>query len=266
SGGCGKTFTLNVLIKKLYAKYGKTQIGVTSSTGLSALNIGGITLHSYTNIGIMDKSFEEIIKFIKENNFYYNRWINTKILIIDEISMINSDTFDFIDQIAREIRKNKKPFGGIQLVLSGDFLQLKPVKGNYAFESKVWELVVEKYVMLKTPYRQKDKYFIDGLNKMRFGEIDSEFYDYIIRLARPIKYNDGEEPTKLFATVNEVEICNRNKLNDLSGKNLLFEAEEWSVAKNNNSRNQKPTHEELIEWLDKSTLSETRINLKIGAQ
>ncbi|CAG8755821.1 10437_t:CDS:2 [Cetraspora pellucida] len=93
-------------------------------------------------------------------------------------------------------------------------------------------------------------YFIDGLNRMRFEEIDLGFLKYIKSLTRLIKYNDSEEPTKLFATVNEVEICNRNKLNDLSSKNLLFKTEEWSVAKNNN----------------KSTLSETRINLKIGVQ
>ncbi|CAG8836978.1 5363_t:CDS:1, partial [Cetraspora pellucida] len=161
SGGCGKTFTLNVLIKKLYAKYGENKIGVTSSTGLSAMNIGGITLHSYTNIGIKDKTFEEIISLIKNNDYYFNKWINTKILIIDEISMIDAETFDFIDQIAQEIRKNKKPFGGIQLVLSGDFLQLRPVRGKYAFESKVWDSVVEKYVMLKKPYRQTDTDFID---------------------------------------------------------------------------------------------------------
>ncbi|CAG8834499.1 24854_t:CDS:1, partial [Cetraspora pellucida] len=108
--------------------------------------------------------------------------------------------------------------------------------GNYAFESKVWDLIIEKYVMLKKLYRQKDECFINGFNKMRFGEIDLDFLKYIKSLARLIKYNDGEEPTKLFATVDEVEICNRNKLNDLPGKNLLFEAKEWSVAKNNSSR------------------------------
>ncbi|CAG8822208.1 7841_t:CDS:2, partial [Cetraspora pellucida] len=192
SGGCGKTFTLNVLIKKLYAKYGENNIGVTSSTGLSAMNIGDCMRNS----------------------------------------------------------KNKKLFGGIQLVLSGDFLQLRPVRGKYAFESKVWDSVVEKYVMLKKPYRQTDMDFIDGLNKMRFGEIDLDFLEYIKSLSREIKYEDGDNPTRLFSTVRQVEICNKNKLNDLPGRIIIFKAEEWSVAGKNN----------------KSTLSESTLNLKIGAK
>ncbi|CAG8637772.1 12728_t:CDS:2, partial [Cetraspora pellucida] len=172
-GGCGKTYTLNFLIKKLHLKYGKSKIGVTSSTGISALNIDGTTLHGFTKIGVMDKPFDEIIEIIKEKNFFYNRWLNIMILIIDEISMIDVKTFEFVDHVARVIRENEKPFGGIQLVLSGDFFQLKPVKGEYVFMSEIWNTVVEEYVLLKQQFRQKEinedsKKFIKGLNDIRF--------------------------------------------------------------------------------------------------
>ncbi|CAG8840638.1 5037_t:CDS:1, partial [Cetraspora pellucida] len=126
AGGCGKSYTLNFLIKLLYKEYGMSKIGVTSSTGLSALNINGMTLHKFASIGIMDKPFNEIIDNIKDKQYIYNRWLNTEILIIDEISMINAETFDFIDKVAHEIREEDEPFGGIQLVISGDFLQLPP--------------------------------------------------------------------------------------------------------------------------------------------
>ncbi|CAG8800467.1 1431_t:CDS:1, partial [Cetraspora pellucida] len=140
-GGCGKTYTLNVLIKRLLKVYGWNKIGVTSSTGFSASNIiGGVTIHSFTKIGIMDKSIDEVVALIESDNFFRNRLVNLEILIIDEISMISAETFDYIDSVLQEIRKNKEPFGRIQLVLSDDFFQLRPVRGKYVFESQNWKL------------------------------------------------------------------------------------------------------------------------------
>ncbi|CAG8708103.1 7393_t:CDS:2, partial [Scutellospora calospora] len=104
SGGCGKTYTLNYLIRKLYKEFGKDKIGVSSSTALSAMNIkDGMTIHKLFSIGIMDKPFKEIIDNIRENDFIYDRILKLEILIIDEISMINEKTFEFVDRVAREI-------------------------------------------------------------------------------------------------------------------------------------------------------------------
>ncbi|CAG8702974.1 9732_t:CDS:1, partial [Scutellospora calospora] len=146
SGGCRKSYTLNYLIGVLYKKIGKDKIGVTSSTGISSLNIrDSITLHKYTCIGIRDKPIEDYIKKIKENRYLHERWLKTEILIIDEISMVGDKTFDFIDELGRRIRGNNKLFGGIQLVVSGDFAQLRPIKEKNAFLSKVWkEIEFEK--------------------------------------------------------------------------------------------------------------------------
>ncbi|CAG8564815.1 13567_t:CDS:2 [Cetraspora pellucida] len=239
-GGCGKSYTLNFLIKKLYSVYEKHTIGVTASTALAALNIGGGTLHGFTGIGIMDKSFDDTITSIMDKTFIYNRLMGLKILIIDEISMINAETFDFIDEITRFIRSNDKPF--------------------------VWNLIVEEYVYLKRMFRQQNEYFINGLNNLRLGKIDKDFLKYVKNLDREITYEDGCEPTKLFSTNKEVNICNMNKLNDIKGKTFMFKAQDWSVAQGNKSNNNyKRSHKDLIDWLDKSTLAEENLYLKIGA-
>ncbi|CAG8710446.1 462_t:CDS:2, partial [Scutellospora calospora] len=177
SGGCGKTYTLNYLIRKLYKEFGKDKIGVSSSTALSAMNIkDGMTLHKLFSIGIMDKPFKEIIYNILENDFIH------------------------VDRVAREIRGENEPFGGIQLVISGDFAQLRPVEGKYAFQSKLWDLAIEENILLKKIYRQTDEYFI----------------------------RDGREPTRLFSTNKEVTICNMNKLNDIPGEMLKYVSVDWS--------------------------------------
>ncbi|CAG8746917.1 1002_t:CDS:2, partial [Cetraspora pellucida] len=267
-GGCGKTYILNVLIKRLLKVYGWNKIGMTSSTGLSAQNIiGGVTIHKFTQIGIMDKSVDEVVALIKKNDYHKKRLVNLEILIIDEISMISAETFDYIDSVLREIRKNKEPFGGVQLVLSGDFFQLRPVKGNYVWKSKNWKLAVKRYALLTKPYRQTNEYFINGLNKMRLGKIDKEFDEYIKGLSQEIKYDNDDEPTRLYATVDSVNLCNQNKLNKLYNETLVvYKAEDWSVAMKNDNKNRKPTHDDFIKHLDDATLAEKILKLKIGAK
>ncbi|CAG8575879.1 666_t:CDS:2, partial [Scutellospora calospora] len=155
--------------------------------------------------------------------------------------------------VAREIRGEDEPFGGIQLVISGDFAQLRPVEGKYAFQSKLWDLAIEENIFLKKIYRQSDEYFIRD---------------------REVKYEDGREPTRLYSTNKEVTICNMNKLNDIPGEMLKYTSVDWSVARDNiDDENKKRikdrgglSHEKLINWLDKSTLVEQVLYLKIGAE
>ena len=130
--GTGKTFILKNFIDwyKETKETENSKIYITSTTGLSSLLIDGMTIHRYAGIGIGDKDINTYYKKIMKMKSLKKRWLSTSVLVIDEISMMNPDLFDKLEALARKIRLNDKPFGGIQLILSGDFLQIPPVNSN----------------------------------------------------------------------------------------------------------------------------------------
>jgi ATP-dependent DNA helicase PIF1 len=169
--GSGKSFLLNYFIKNYEGE--KSEIYVTSTTGLSAILIDGITIHRYAGIGTGDKDIDTYYKKISKMKNLRDRWRNTKILIIDEISMMDSELFDKLEILAKKIRKNDKPFGGIQIILSGDFLQLPPVKSNdFAFDAISWDFVIDKVFYFNEIIRQDDNSLKYVLNNIRVGVVD----------------------------------------------------------------------------------------------
>jgi ATP-dependent DNA helicase PIF1 len=141
SAGTGKSYLLQKLIVLLQEKFGKKRVGITSTSGIGAEIIGGTTLHSFLGIGIdSDLTGEELSERILSTRSSYARknWRRMQVLIIDEISMLDGELFDKLEGLARKIRRNNKPFGGVQLVLTGDFCQLPPVgkSPHYCFEAK----------------------------------------------------------------------------------------------------------------------------------
>lgn len=139
--GTGKSYLLQKLIILLQEKHGKKRVGITSTSGIGAEIIGGTTLHSFLGIGIdSDLTEEELLERILSTRSSYARknWRRTRVLIIDEISMLEGELFDKLEGLARKICRNNELFGGIQLVLTGDFCQLPPVgkSPRYCFEAK----------------------------------------------------------------------------------------------------------------------------------
>lgn len=253
SGGVGKS----VVIKKIYDTLApRKHIGLTSLTGISASIIGGHTLHSYLGIGLGAASFEKLYKKIKESKFINYRWRQLDILIIDEISMMPIDLFEKIEKLARKVRKVPDPFGGIQLILSGDFLQIKPVGSDkYCFESLVWKQVVNTTVHLTEIIRQKDIAFSSILNKIRFGNIDNECRELL--KTREIKYisNTGLIPTMLYSTNDKVDRTNAKYYNKLQGHEYTYMISfEWFVQVKD-----KEKYEKMAKF-------PFEINLRVGAQ
>ena len=163
SAGTGKSVLLRETIKVLRAKYKKEpdRVAVTASTGLAACNVGGVTLHSFAGIGLGKEAVPELVKKIKRNSKAKMRWMRTKVLIVDEISMVDGDLFDKLEAIARAIRNNGRPFGGIQLVITGDFFQLPPVPdygrvSKFSFDAATWNTSIEHTIGLTQVFRQKD--------------------------------------------------------------------------------------------------------------
>ena len=171
SAGTGKSVLLREIIKALRAKYTKEldRVAVTASTGLAACNVGGVTLHSFAGIGLGKEAVPELVKKIKRNAKAKNRWLRTKVLIVDEISMVDGDLFDKLEAIARAIRNNGRPFGGIQLIITGDFFQLPPVPdfgkiSKFSFDASTWNTSIEHTIGLTQVFRQKDPGTFYGIN------------------------------------------------------------------------------------------------------
>jgi ATP-dependent DNA helicase PIF1 len=163
SAGTGKSVLMREIIQVLKKNHSRDadRVAVTASTGLAACNIGGVTLHSFAGIGLGKEPVPVLVKRIKKTPKARQRWLRTKVLIIDEISMVDGDLFDKLEEIARTIRNNGRPFGGIQLVITGDFFQLPPVPdrnkvAKFAFEAATWSTSIQHTIGLSQIFRQKD--------------------------------------------------------------------------------------------------------------
>lgn len=162
--GTGKSVLMRAIIAQLKKKYAKDpeRLAVTASTGLAACNIGGMTLHSFSGIGLGKDDVATLVKKIRRNPKAKNRWLRTKVLVIDEISMVDADLFDKLSQIGRTLRNNGRSWGGIQLVITGDFFQLPPVPdrdsrdAKFAFDAATWSTSIDHTIGLTEVFRQKD--------------------------------------------------------------------------------------------------------------
>lgn len=223
AAGTGKSLLLNYIINKLKSIYSYTDIGITASTGIAAINISGCTLHSFLGLGLARENLDILKKKISRNNGAKNRWNSTKVLIIDEISMIDPDFFDKVEAIARYVRKIDKPFGGIQVIATGDFYQLPPVNGDkLCFESKSWDLIFNEKIELTEIYRQSDFKFKKILNEIRYGNISPETEKEIKLLERDIECPQGIVPTYLYPLRSEVKRENEKRLLQLKGQSKFY--------------------------------------------
>ncbi|CAE6398339.1 unnamed protein product [Rhizoctonia solani] len=229
SAGTGKSVLLREIIKALRKKHGKAQdaVAITASTGIAACNIGGVTLHSFGGIGIGEGTPENLAMKVRKNKNALSRWLRCKVLIIDEVSMLDGDLFDRLARVACLVRKSPKPFGGIQLIVTGDFFQLPPVmKGGqpkFAFEAEKWPECVERTFNLSKVFRQKDPRFVDMLNEMRFGRLTPSSIRTFYELSRPIP-DDGIQATELFPRRDDVDRSNNLRMAALPGKEHTFTA------------------------------------------
>ncbi|WVQ70825.1 hypothetical protein IAR50_000347 [Cryptococcus sp. DSM 104548] len=222
SAGTGKSVLLREIITSLRSKYVRTPeaVAVTASTGIAACNIGGVTLHSFGGVGLATDAPEVLVRRLRKNPKASARWTKTKVLIVDEVSMVDGDMFDKFCKLGQLMRRNTKPWGGIQIIVTGDFFQLPPVTSGgqpkFAFEAEMWNETIPMSVNLNTVFRQKDPRFVDMLNEMRFGRLTSTSIETFKSLARPVRYNDGIEPTSLFPRREEVDRANLYRLNQLT--------------------------------------------------
>ena len=227
-GGVGKSALLKYFVN---AKKINDSIVITSLTGTSAVLIGGTTIHSYLGLGLGVKSVDALCTKIKSKQYLKKRWSVLKTLIIDEISMMSAELFDKISNIAKIIKKSDRPFGGIQIIASGDFCQLKPIgSSNYCFEATDWEPTMDYIVNLTEIIRQKDVEFQNCLNDIRLGTISQTTKDVLEKqIGKKLSNQQNIIPTRLYSTNDKVNDVNNKSLSKLvnssSEETLTYNAE-----------------------------------------
>lgn len=259
SAGVGKSFVLKEIVQ--LCRSNNISVGITSSTGTSALTINGKTIHSFLGIGIAKKDPMHIYTTNKKQRPLLIKQLETlKILIIDEISMVSAKLLDFISNYLCHVRKNKLPFGGIQMVLCGDMYQLPPVQGKddpnaeFCFFASVWKPANFKCIELISQMRQQnDQRFAKLLNEAREGFLSDENFEILKNCKNP---NFGEiQPTLLFALNKNVD-----EINDREYGKLLREGKERQFFETEFSQ-----HPDTKAWADSLKIPEV-VDLCVGAQ
>ena len=217
--GSGKTWTINEFVKQ--AKRQRKKVVVTATTGLASSHIGGQTIHSWSGMGLNDHLSEDYVYTISETRKKGIR--KTDVLIIDEISMMHDYNLDMVDEAMRIIRENDKPFGGIQVILVGDFFQLPPVKqggsGKFVVFSEVWKKMNVKVCYLEEQHRQDDEDLQDILNAMRDGTLNQRHLDLLQSRVGKKAYDNV---TRLHTLNIDVERINTQKLDELDGDTHFY--------------------------------------------
>lgn len=218
--GAGKTYTINQFTEWLDTT--GLPYAVTASTGIAASHIDGSTIHSWSGIGIMKNLEKEDIDGIRFHKYHYARIIQARVLILDEVSMLDSVFIDDLDQVLRAVHKEKdKPFGGIQIVMVGDFFQLPPVSRDrqvkFAFEANVWNEADFQICYLTEQHRQAEPIFTDLLRAIRFGQTTNQHREILQgRIAQ------GGSPVNLYTHNVDVDIENARKLSQLPGETKTY--------------------------------------------
>jgi ATP-dependent exoDNAse (exonuclease V) alpha subunit len=254
SSGVGKSTCLKQIIE--WARESQINVGVTASTGAAAFLINGRTLHSFLGIGLGNGSASSLAsKTLSKNEIVYDRIRFLKLLIIDEISMIGSELFTKISEYLSIIKNNPKPFGGIQIILSGDFCQLPPVNGEYCFISSTWSKAKIETIMLVELIRQQDDIeFQNILQELRWGVCTEN----TLEILQNLKYTEFPEdiiPTKLYSTNVNVDKINQSEFDKLIKLGAVKK-----IYKNKYS-----THPDTKTWSD-SLKQPKYVELCIGAQ
>jgi ATP-dependent DNA helicase PIF1 len=251
--GAGKTYVLNQFIRLGKAE-GK-HVSITATTGLAATHLGGTTIHAWAGIGVMDSIPNGFADHISKGRREIIE--KTDVLIIDEISMLHDYRLDMVDEACRLVRKKMDvPFGGIQIVLSGDFFQLPPINrdgsraGRFVVYSNAWRDLNPSVCYLQEQYRQDDEDLLGILNAMRAGDVRRHHAELLVERGE-MELPEGDL-TELHTTNVDVDRINQKRLDDLGGDELTYSQSTTGAAN-------------YVETLQRSVLAPSELRLKEGA-
>jgi ATP-dependent exoDNAse (exonuclease V) alpha subunit len=273
--GSGKTYVLNEYIK--YLRHHGVTVGITASTGIAATHMGGMTIHSWSGMGVKSHLSDEDLSALADKPALVKRFKETEVLIIDEVSMLHHFRLDLLDKVARHLRGLKKlfdkgadavsprdlPFGGMQVVLCGDFFQLPPVSrsgepaAEFIYRSTAWKEGGFTICYLEENYRQGNDVSVQILNEIRSGEVSDESRELLkgrFKKKDEIETGEGDEAlTQLYTHNIDVDSLNETELKKVENPEYLYHM----------SSRGKPF---LVEALKKSCLAPEVLRLRKGAR
>ena len=281
--GAGKTYTINQYVK--YLREREVEVAITASTGIAATHIGGMTIHSWSGIGIKRKLDKYDLDKISSNEYIVKRVSRARVLVIDEISMLSAGTLSMVDAVCREVRQNSEAFGGLQVVFVGDFFQLPPImkpvrphdsfgtggKNNeyeeesvqisllpnekqsiFAYDCPAWKNAKPIICYISEQYRQDDKNFLSILSAIRHNDFKKEHLEKI-ESRKVDKKNLPKNVPKLFSHNVNVDSVNKETLSKIN-----------MTVQNFAMTSQGP--DMLVGILQKGCLSPEILSLKVGAE
>lgn len=255
SAGSGKTYVLHAYID--YLKKQGITVGITASTGVAATQIDGITINSWSGLGIRNELSDDDIDELLKRPYLRKRFTNTKVLVIDEVSMLQDYVLDMLNRLCKAFKKNNDPFGGLQIVLCGDFFQLPPVEkkvddrqsAHFIYKSQAWKELDLRICYLEREFRQSDQKFLHVLHEIRQNGITKPSIKMLAaRIYKPI----STVSTRLYTYNVNVDEINKQELQKLPGESKKF------VMKSKGS-------EAMIDIMKKSCLAPETLVLKKGA-
>lgn len=255
SAGAGKTYTLNQYINYLKAR--KVPVAITASTGIAATHMNGMTIHTWAGIGIKDFLSDADLKNMKERKYLKEHLENAQVLIIDEISMLHAKQLNLVNQVLKYFKESDDAFGGVQVIVAGDFFQLPPVgkkdennRDKFCFMSDAWVEAKFRVCYLTEQHRQGNDYLNDILNAIRSQSITTE---HLQALEQTNQQNIGETFTRLYTHNMDVDAINFKHLNAIEADGRQFDA----VCDGN---------DKLIETLKSSVRAPENLTLKKNAK
>jgi ATP-dependent DNA helicase PIF1 len=253
--GSGKTYTINRYID--YLRRHAISPAITASTGIAATHIGGMTLHSWSGIGISKFLSDQDVERVAGKSKIARRLEKTSVLIIDEISMLDAATLDLVERVCRKGKQSELPWGGIQIIFIGDFFQLPPVSGRgepqpkFAYQSDTWRRAEPLVCYLSEQHRQEDDTFLDILARIRKGAVDEDLH--AVLAGKIVPGHIQKDFTKLYSHNVDVDRINDAKLDALPGKEFSFRMD---------TRGPRALTEQIM----RGCLSPEILRLKVGAK
>jgi ATP-dependent exoDNAse (exonuclease V) alpha subunit len=277
SAGSGKTYVLNSYIK--YLEDHGVEVAITASTGIAATHVGGMTIHSWAGIGIKDTLSARDLDYLEQQKYLWKRFETVKVLIIDEISMLKNSTLDMVDRVCKTFKRNSKPFGGLQVIFSGDFFQLPPIEKYapqaqmeqiplytdssdeimyevedviqtpFAFTSTSWKQADLHVCYLTEQHRQDDLTLLKILQEIRTGEVSDDSRELLVE---KITQKEIFNTTKLYTHNIDVDRFNTVQLEDIDGEDQIYEMTSRGKAS-------------AVEALKRGCLAPEELWIKVGA-
>ncbi|MDX2187752.1 MAG: PIF1 family ATP-dependent DNA helicase [Opitutaceae bacterium] len=251
--GTGKSVILRYLESIL------PEFHITAFTGIAALNVGGCTIHSWAGLGKGDDPASVIAeRHLKNRNYKWYCICRAKALAIDETSMLDADGFDLLDQVLRMVRQTDRPFGGLQLILFGDFLQLAPVAKDkplrFAFESRAWAEAKIKVVYLKRVMRQNNQEFAEILNQARTNSLTEASKAVLRTRINAVDPDPSILPVRLVTHNADADLINVQEMLKLPEPERTWTASDWAENRFAEAA------------IDRDCIAPRQVSLRVGAQ